>query len=436
MRDWLQGAENEKKGNVAVVHCKAGKGRSGTVTCSYLISEQGWSVDDALMAFTARRMRSGFGAGVSIPSQLRWVGYVAAWVRGGKLYVERRVEVLEVHVWGLREGVKVGVNGYVDEGKTIKTFHVFGKKERFVLDGSHSSQRSSAGSNEEKALPLQESAPKIENRSHESSASDKKSSQAETTGSEAGGEAVIFRPSSRIILPSNDIDIDFERRNKAGGYGWTMVTSVAHVWFNVFFEGRRSPRSNPPIPLTAAAAELTGSDSGVFEINWENMDGIKGSARKGVRALDRLAVVWRTVPDSDSGTGSQPQLTRLITQPLIGAPVPQAVAADWKGVVTHSEAVRASVLGKDLGLRSETPISATVSKASSLASAQSLRLEEEPSMGVKACGMDGGEYVHVPPQEVKGGAEKGGGPGGGAGGGENRGTGGRGVEEKEENRRK
>jgi len=57
MRGWLSGEE----GRVAVVHCKAGKGRSGTVVCSYLISEEGWSREAAEARFTERRMRAGFG---------------------------------------------------------------------------------------------------------------------------------------------------------------------------------------------------------------------------------------------------------------------------------------------------------------------------------------------------------------------------------------
>lgn len=377
MRDWLQGCADKdgKTGNVAVVHCKAGKGRSGTVACSYLISEEGWAVDDALVVFTARRMRSGFGSGVSIPSQLRWVGYVANWVRHGKCYVERRVEVLEVHVWGLKEGVKVGINGYVDEGKTIKTFHIFGKTERIVVNGSALSEASFARTTEsydEKALPLQETAPRTNNTIQTRPNQDRKPPTREQTGSEQGGEAVIFRPSSRIILPSNDIDIDFERRNKAG-YGWTMVTSVAHVWFNAFFECRS--RDTPG---------LAASD-GVFEINWENMDGIKGSAQKGVRALDRLAVVWRAVPE----VNNQILTTRIITEPLSGAPIPQTAAADWKGAHVESRAA----LGKDLGLRTETPVSATVSKASSIASPQSLRPDEEPAFGVKTHGINGEDHI-------------------------------------------
>lgn len=377
MRDWLRAETTDggKRGNVAVVHCKAGKGRSGTVACSYLISEEGWEVDDALMVFTARRMRSGFGSGVSIPSQLRWVKYVAAWVRHGKFYVERRVEILEVHVWGLKEGVKVGINGYVDEGKTIKSFHVFGKTERLVVNGEALGEAAfvrATGSDDEKALPSQETAPRPIKTVRTAPNQARKPATREQTGSEVGGEAVIFRPSSRIILPSNDIDIDFERRNKAA-YGWTMVTSVAHVWFNAFFEGR-----TPNTPSLAASG-------GVFEISWENMDGIKGSAQKGVRALDRLAVVWRALPEDKN----QILTPRIITEPLSGVPVPQTAAADWKGAHSESRAV----LVKDLGLRTESPVSASVSKASSIASPQSLRPEDDPANGVKTHGINGEDHI-------------------------------------------
>ena len=46
--------EKRKKNRVVVVHCKAGKGRSGTVSCSYLIAEEGWDPEEALARFTQR----------------------------------------------------------------------------------------------------------------------------------------------------------------------------------------------------------------------------------------------------------------------------------------------------------------------------------------------------------------------------------------------
>jgi protein-tyrosine phosphatase len=62
-------------------------------------------------------MRVGFGEGVSIPSQLRYVGYVDEWTnKMNKKYVEWPIEIVELHVWGLRDGVKVAVDGYIEDG--------------------------------------------------------------------------------------------------------------------------------------------------------------------------------------------------------------------------------------------------------------------------------------------------------------------------------
>ncbi|KAL9600054.1 MAG: hypothetical protein Q9219_003424 [cf. Caloplaca sp. 3 TL-2023] len=384
MRDWLKGGGNPDAkaggggGRVVVVHCKAGKGRSGTAACSYLISEEGWTVEDALFRFTTRRMRSGFGAGVSIPSQLRWIRYVDAWTKHRKLYVERQVEVLEVHVWGLRDGVKVAVEGYIDEGRTIKTFHTFRNHERIIVEGKDSpittsTTTTSPSSNSENSLPLSDT--KILPSSSFSSSLHR---QDTPSGSllESGGNAVIFRPSHPITLPTNDINISLERRNKAT-YGWTMVTSVAHVWFNAFFEG---------------------NTDGVFEINWTAMDGIKGSARKGTKALDRLAVVWRAVDDGmmSREAGGKPALTHLIKEPEEGEPVPETQPADWRSA-RHSNLT--AIIGKDLGRRTASPASVSVggvSKASSLrssASSPQQGRDEDQLGGMKTRGPDGEERI-------------------------------------------
>lgn len=334
-----------------VVHCKAGKGRSGTVTCSYLISEEGWTKEDALSRFTERRMRSGFGAGVSIPSQLRWIGYVERWTKHRKLYFEWRIEILEVHAWGLREGVKVEVNGYVDRGKTIKTFHEFANHERILVDGV--SETEDGFTNllrlNKEMLQLNQKEPAettpVQAKPYEAM-TNTSPDPTPPPGKEPAAEAVIFRPSSRIVLPSNDVNIAFERRNKPT-YGWAMITSVSHVWFNAFFEGRGPENHGDAAP------------SGVFEIEWDAMDGIKGSARKGMRCLDRLAVVWRTLPDGDDGQAGAP-LQHIISEPEPGELVPDMPAADWKGANSGAKTT------KEKSLRVHTAFPA--SKSSSLPS--------------------------------------------------------------------
>jgi hypothetical protein len=360
MRNWL----HEKEGRVVVVHCKAGKGRSGTASCSYLISEEGWQVHKALDRFTERRMRPNMGKGVSIPSQLRWIGYVDRWAKHGKLYVERQVEILEVHCWGLRDGVKIQIEGFVEDGKLIKKFHTFTRDEREVVRGEVKTTgmaqavqevlyKNGWGSAAQKKDPKSVQAPK----NGSTSSLDKQDQKGNLDGAPASGKLsdeslplgtgdIVFRPTKRVVLPSNDINIDVERRNNAA-FDLTMVTAVAHVWFNAFFEG------NGPEQVGKA------DDSGMFQISWDAMDGIKGSSRKGTQAFERIAVVWRALTAEEGRPGV------VITEPREGEAVQQFGPADWQGTkgVEPGE-------GKDLGLRTASPENSetNLSKANSVRS--------------------------------------------------------------------
>ncbi|KAK5175883.1 Telomerase protein component 1 [Saxophila tyrrhenica] len=351
MRQWLK--DEQEEGRVVVVHCKAGKGRSGTVCCSYLISEEGWTGEEAMQRFTETRMRPGFGVGISIPSQRRYIGYVERWTKGGKMYVERAVEVVEVHVWGLRDGVKIAVEGYVEEGKKIKKFHTFHSHEREIVRGSAAKEtgladvafevlgRKKSVKHKQSSAATVEQDPEIKKALN---GADEKVNEKRDEEQPIGAD-VIFRPSSRVVLPSSDINIDLERRNKASLGGFTMVTSVAHVWFNTFFEGNGPEQGGSP------------DDSGVFEIDFDAMDGLKGSSRKGTRAFDKMAVVWKAVD-----VGRKPEV--VITEPAEGEEVKQAEPADWRGE-------KPTLLKKKLGLRPAETDSGSVSRASSVRSQQS-----------------------------------------------------------------
>lgn len=175
---------------------------------------------------------------------------------------------------------------------------------------------------------------------------------------------MIFKPQTPIRVPTSDVNITVERRNRAPrSVGLTMVTAVAHVWFNAFFEGNGPEQGGRADP------------SGVFEIDWDRMDGIKGSSQKGTRAADRIAVVWRVAASEQGGEGEEgkPETTvkvqgELIEQPGIDSPVPQMRPADWKS--THSRLLQQNPdAERHLGLRKQSPDgSADVSQASSIKS--------------------------------------------------------------------
>lgn len=85
---WINDAEDEKK--VAAVHCKGGKGRTGTLVCSYLLyagieGKKGkiCTAADSMEFFAGRRTEADDGisdkvtVGVEARSQSRYIGYMA-----------------------------------------------------------------------------------------------------------------------------------------------------------------------------------------------------------------------------------------------------------------------------------------------------------------------------------------------------------------------
>ncbi|XP_072051247.1 phosphatidylinositol 3,4,5-trisphosphate 3-phosphatase and dual-specificity protein phosphatase PTEN-like isoform X2 [Amphiura filiformis] len=68
--EWL--GQDEK--NIAAIHCKAGKGRTGVMICAYMLHQRRYETARAAMEYYASA-RTTNGKGVTIPSQKRYIEY-------------------------------------------------------------------------------------------------------------------------------------------------------------------------------------------------------------------------------------------------------------------------------------------------------------------------------------------------------------------------
>ncbi|CAI4214882.1 unnamed protein product [Parascedosporium putredinis] len=286
---------------VVVVHCKAGKGRSGTVSCSYLIAECGWKPADALARFTERRMRPG----------------PAAASRSRDSSVERASA-------GSEEGGSGG--GDTSAAESVSSVKAKTKKAKAIIrtlsqratgNGAREGPRGDKAGTGADGIDLAELDPaaaaaptsRASNLSPPGRISTTEAAHRANPPAEAkGGAAVILKPGKPVVVSTSDVKISARRSAKAPtSMGPTFVTSVAHAWFNVFFEGQGPELRGRP------------ESSGVFEIGWDDMDGLKGMVRM-PRSFDRVAVVWRAV-------GAEEE----VRQPEVVEEVPEVRAADWKG---------------------------------------------------------------------------------------------------------
>ncbi|KAK6454257.1 protein tyrosine phosphatase [Scheffersomyces xylosifermentans] len=237
----------QSKMNVAVLHCKAGKGRSGTICCCYLMyksSQLGlpYDVEGVTAEFTKKRMKRFAGDGISIVSQRRYLDYWYEFLNLSEDKKQRYINdkwasIPKIQGIRIRNGppgedvykLKPVIQTYVKptdarNGVVIKTLYEFTPNNTEVsVDGDYT-----------------------------------------------------------LLTPTVSLELKPETRDIRIG-----IITWCYSWFDIRFETREE------------GCEDEGY-KGKITIKWEELDGFKGTSQKGIRLFDDMEVLWNVESNTKS----------------------------------------------------------------------------------------------------------------------------------------
>ncbi|CCD25606.1 putative phosphatidylinositol-3,4,5-trisphosphate 3-phosphatase NDAI_0F02880 [Naumovozyma dairenensis CBS 421] len=301
------------KEKIAVLHCKMGKGRCGTICIAYLMKYnpgtgnlQTSSLDAAKAVFMNNRFKPGISKGVTIYSQLRFLKYHELFLYYDSMHRDMILNQLQLarftfHSIELLEPttiinsnfnsspdsdysfqypyeISVNLQHYNETRNDLITFHNLTTSRDTVSSSTLSSPLSSS-------ITPSNSSKKTKN-----------------------DRLIMLLPSSSPLhLENTDIRLDFTLKIKSLQTSSSMTTtnkviskftsyvSHSHCWLNLYFETVKCSKnnSNTHFMLNELINEQNlGRQQFYFYIKWEDLDGLKGTNNRGLKLFDSIILKW------------------------------------------------------------------------------------------------------------------------------------------------
>ncbi|SCU96119.1 LANO_0E12530g1_1 [Lachancea nothofagi CBS 11611] len=258
----------EDNHRVALLHCKIGKGRSGCVVVAYLMKFMNCSLQESRDIFMNGRFRAGITRGVTIRSQLRYLGYHELF-----LQLEKPIHRPKV------------LNGVARSRFKITTIEITNPLPHLNLDTKacsifikmHVYNRARNGLLE--VFDTDYNDVLFDDRSHQRLA-------AIDVGT---------------CVAESDIRFSFGLRFKSNEFidSLTKMTSVSHCWLNLYWETLICSRNASLSSYTLEELRKEqiqcrdGKSFALFTIKWDELDGVKGTQNKGLKLFEYVTLRWQ-----------------------------------------------------------------------------------------------------------------------------------------------
>ncbi|CUM66057.1 uncharacterized protein PRCAT00003711001 [Priceomyces carsonii] len=259
----IYGFLSKSPDNVAVLHCKAGKGRSGTICCAYLmyqsvLHDDNVTPESANHLFTEKRMKQFGGKGVSIISQLRYLKYWDDFIHFNEDNEQRFFDF----------------NPSTGELSVPFECRLTMIKIKNASDALLKSKVSNLNLRLETYSELKADCYGLElkefiNLSNKTN--------------------VIVKGSDLTLLPSIALTI-----NKNNNDIRISIKDWCYSWFNVYFETLNTMNMSDSLSPESRSdsSEEKKAIQGSYLATWDSLDGFKGSYQRGCRLFDSVEVCW------------------------------------------------------------------------------------------------------------------------------------------------